>query len=173
VKYSADGDWLVYRVSPRDIYALSADGETVEVAVGSFEERGPALSPDGRWLAYQSDESGRYQIYVRPFPDAGQARWQVSSSGGVWPLWAPDGRTLYFRTRDGQVIAAEVLEGTAFIAGEQRMLFTSPEILGGDATWDLAPDGEHFVVIRSRGLGAEGELVLVDNITTELRERVK
>ncbi|MEE8362052.1 MAG: protein kinase, partial [Gemmatimonadales bacterium] len=171
--YSADGNWLVYRVSPRDIYALSADGETVEVAVGSFEERGPALSPDGRWLAYQSDESGRYEIYVRPFPDAGQARWQVSTSGGEWPLWAPDSRTLYFRTRAGQVIAAEVLEGATFIAGEQRVLFTSPEILGGDATWDLAPDGEHFVVIRSRGLGAEGELVLVDNITTELRERVR
>jgi len=172
-KYSADGDWLVYRVSPRDIYALSADGETVEIAVGSFEERGPALSPDGRWLAYQSDESGRYQVYVRPFPDAGRARWQVSTSGGAWPLWAPDSRTLYFRTRAGQVIAAEVLEGTTFVAGEQRVLFTSAEILGGDATWDIAADGEHFAIIRSRGLGAGGELVLVDNITTELRERVK
>ena len=71
------------------------------------------------------------------------------------------------------MIAAEVLEGDTFIAGEQRVLFTTPATLGGDGTWDLAPDGEHFVVIRSRGLGAGGELVLVDNITTELNERVK
>ena len=110
---------------------------------------------------------------IRPFPDAGRARWQVSTSSGVWPLWAPDSGTLYFRTRAGQVIAAEVLEGATFAAGEQRELFTLAEILGGDVTWDLAPDGEHFVVIRSRGLGADGELVLVDNITTELTERVR
>ncbi len=76
-------------------------------------------------------------------------------------------------TRAGQVIAAEVLKGATFIAGEQRVLFTSTEIIGTDVSWDLAPDGEHFVVMRCRGLGAEGELVLVDNVTTELREKVK
>ena len=112
-------------------------------------------------------------MYVRPFPDAGQARWQVSTSGGGYPLWAPDSKTLYYGTQSGQVIAVAVVDGPTFIAGEQRLLFTSPEVVGGVGAWDIAPDGERFVVIRSRGLGGQGELVLVENITTELKERVR
>ena len=171
--YSATGDWLVYRTTPQDIYALSAEGDTVEIVATAFNERSPRLSPDGQWVAYMSNESNRMEVYVRPFPDAGQARWQVSTSGGGWPLWAPDSRTLYYGTQSGQVIAVAIVEGPTFIAGEQRVLFTSPEIIGGVGAWDIAPDGERFVVIRSRGLGGQGELVLVENITTELKERVR
>jgi serine/threonine-protein kinase len=171
--HSADGHWLVYRLSPRDIYALSTDGDTVEVVATSFSERAPALSPDGRWVAYMSDESGRSEVYVRPFPNASQARWQISTTGGGVPLWAPDSRTLYYRTGSGQVYAVTIEPGTTFIAGEQRLLFAAPEMYLGDGTWDIAPDGERFVAIVSRGLGSDGSFVLVENLGTELRDRVK
>ena len=83
----------------RDI-ALFVRGDSTTtplVAAGGFEEVAPALSPDGRWLAYASNESGRYEVYVRPFPDANAGRWQVSRNGGNEPVWAHNGRELFYR----------------------------------------------------------------------------
>ncbi len=171
--YSKSGDWLVYRSSPRNIYAVSREGDTVEIAASEHQERGPALSPDERWLAYMSDESGGYEVYVRPFPNAGQAKYQVSTAGGFVPLWAPDGRTLYYFTQQGQVMAVEVLPGPTFARGQQRALFTAPDFLGLESSWDISPDGQRFVAIRSRGLGRDNELVLVKNFGTELKVRVR
>ncbi|MDH4045275.1 MAG: serine/threonine-protein kinase, partial [Gemmatimonadota bacterium] len=104
---SKDGRWLVYRTGSggartRDIHAVSVAGsDTTPIALADspFDEDSPALSPDGRWLAYVSEESGRRQVYVRPFPDAKRAKWQVSIEMGDAPLWAPNGRRLYFVQR--------------------------------------------------------------------------
>jgi len=112
-------------------------------------------------------------VYVRPFPDAGQAKYQVSTAGGFVPLWAPDGRTLYYFTLPGQVMAVEVLPGSTFTRGQQRALYTAPDLLGLESSWDISPDGQRFVAIRSRGLGSDNELVLVKNFGTELNERVR
>ncbi len=165
--YSPDGRWLIYRVAPRDIYALSETGDTVAVAATQAEERAPAISPDGRWIAYMSDETGFYEVYVRPFPDASSARWQVSNGAGGLPLWAPDGSSLYYQTNTGEIIQVEVLEGPTFIAGERRVLFRSPGLIGFEGSWDITPDGGSFLAIKDRGMG-QVDLVMVDNLTTEL-----
>jgi serine/threonine-protein kinase len=160
---SRDGEWLVYRTTPRDIIGLSRAGDTVALVAGPAEERSPALSPDGRWLAYQSDETGRYEVYVRPFPAAGSAKWQASTGGGTLPRWSPDGRTLYSRGT-GNVVAVQVLPGPSFTAGERRTLFGIGAFADEEGSWDLAPDGRRFVMIRDRGTADPIGLVVVENL---------
>jgi serine/threonine-protein kinase len=171
--FSSSGEWLVYRTSPRDIYAVSTTGDTVTLVASQFEDRAPALSPDEHWLAYISDESGRYQVYVRPFPETGEAKWQVSTAGGSTPRWAPDGRTLYYRSAAGEMIAVDLPPSSTFVPGERRVLFQLTDIVGDESSWDVSPDGERFVMIRSRGLGSDSELIMVENFFTELNERVR
>ena len=97
-RWSADGAWLVYRTDDLaagsgDVLALNLrDSSTVTVAATQFEETGPELSPDGRWIAYASNRSGRKEVYVRPFPAADGGLWQVSVNGGSEPRWSRDGR---------------------------------------------------------------------------------
>jgi len=171
-RFSSSGKWLVYRLD-RDIYAVSTGGDTVALVVSQFDDRSPALSPDERWLAYISDESGRYEVYVRPFPGAGTAKWQVSTAGGFTPRWAPDGRTLYYRSAAGEMIAVDLPPSSTFVPGERRVLFQLTDIVGDESSWDVTPDGERFVMIRSRGLESDSELIMVENFFTELNERVR
>ena len=170
--FSSSGNWLVYRRN-RDIYAVSTAADTVALVVSQFQDRSPALSPDERWLAYISNASGRYEVYVRPFPGAGTAKWQVSTAGGFAPLWAPDGRTLYFRSSTRELIAVDLPPSSTFVPGERQALFQLTDIVGNESSWDVTPDGERFVMIRSRGLESDSELIMVENFFTELRERVR
>ena len=106
--WTPDESTLVFRVndgSDNDLYTLDVATSTVEPYLqGVWAELAASLSPGGRWLAYASDESGEYEIYVRSFPEPG-ARFQVSAEGGYEPVWAPDGRTLYYRV-DADLMAA-------------------------------------------------------------------
>jgi serine/threonine-protein kinase len=112
VTYSPDGEWLVYRVGgedgDRDLYArrMGVDSAVPLVATG-YDETSPAVSPDGRWLAYTSDESGRPEVYVRPFPNTNDGRWLVSAGGGQEPVWAHSGRELFYRG-SGDLMVVEV-----------------------------------------------------------------
>jgi len=108
-----------------------------------FQETYPVLSPDGRWLAYVSNASGRPEVYVEPFPATGQ-RWQISSRGGDGPLWAPDGRELLY-WRGNQLMAARVTTQPSFVPTKERVLIETEfmDLLN----WDVAPDGERFVVV--------------------------
>ena len=106
--WSPDGEWLIYRLNPNpDILALRPGQDTVPLPLVTteFGEDQATLSPDGRWLAYASNETGREKIYVVPFPNAGDAKWPVSTSGGREPLWSHSGRELFYRNgagRDGR-----------------------------------------------------------------------
>ena len=82
---------------------------------------GPDVSPDGRWFAYVSDESGRAELYVRQFADPGAGKWQVSVDGGSEPLWAHSGRELFYRTLRGDMMAAEVVPGATFSTRTPRV----------------------------------------------------
>ena len=110
---SRDGQWLIYRINSdsggADIYGvrLGQDTTPVPLLTGSFAEGNPALSPDGRWLAYVSNESGNPEVYVRPFPDVSRGRWQVSTGGGTAPRWAHSGRELFF-VRNSDLMVAPV-----------------------------------------------------------------
>jgi serine/threonine-protein kinase len=139
----------------RDIMLMvRGDSTTTPLVVsGGFEEVAPALSPSGRWLAYASNESGRYEVYVRPYPDVNAGHWQVSRNGGNEPGWAHSGRELFYRDSSGAMVAALVTPGAAFVLGEQRTLFPATDMLRSSShrTWDVSPDDRRFVFTRLIG----------------------
>jgi serine/threonine-protein kinase len=133
--YSPDGEWLVYRtgrVQDLNIYARRLEGDTATISVAAapdVNEHSPTLSPDGRWLAYVSDESGRWELYVRPFPDVSAGRWVVSDQGATEPVWGPDGREIFYRNAERALMATAVGpgEGTDFRVGESEILFSAED----------------------------------------------
>ena len=124
-----------------------------------FDEREPMFSPDGRWLAYRSDESGRNEIYVRPFPK-GAGRWVISTGGGATPKWSGDGRELFYQVnREIWVVAIEPTTPVPHV-GEPRRLF---DIGVGSAGWDVTRDGQRILVGRGVEDRAPGPLMVVVN----------
>ncbi len=170
--FRSRGGWLVYRTLPRDIAAVSPQGDSVSLVATPFSEVRPQLSPDERWLAYQSDESGRAEVYVRPFPASSTAKWQVSTSGGVGPAWSPDGRQIYYWSNTNQLMAVAVIPGAVFTMGERRALFATGDYFGALGTYSVAPDGRRFVMTRARYGDQSTELVMVQHFFTELESRV-
>ena len=159
----------------RDIF-LFERGDTVPrpLLAESYHEDEPALSPDGRWLAYSSNESGRYEIYVRPFPAVDQGRWQVSREGGTEPRWSRSGRELFYRGARDDLMAAAVVPGTAFVTREVRTLFSVAAFIRGaqHPYYAVAPDDRRFLFIRSLGgteAGGPAYVTIVDNWLAELR----
>ena len=162
-----------------DIFLLERTSDSARftplMANAGYDENLPALSPDNRWLAYSSNETGRYEVYVRPFPDAGSGRWQVSRNGGQAPKWARGGRELIYRDGNREMVSAEIRPGTAFTLGEQRTLFPVPgRTSTTTALWAVTPDDNRFIFIRPVGLTvAESsvpvEVIQVDNWLHELR----
>jgi serine/threonine-protein kinase len=111
-------------------------------------ERYGAFSPDGRWMAYQSGESGADEIYVRPFPGPG-GRWQISTGGGQFPIWSRNGREIFFESLDNRIMVADYsARGESFEAGKPR-IWSNQNLLntGIFPNLDLAPDGKRFVVL--------------------------
>ncbi len=129
----------------------------------------PMLSPDGRWLAYTSNESGRFEVYVQPFPGAG-ARSRISRDGGTEPVWARNGKELFFRQGDS-LMAVAMVNGAA-VSGPQ-LLVSAPTLratTGGRPNYDVTTDGQRFVMIRLEPDGPRIQVVL--NWADELRRRV-
>ena len=141
-----------------------------------FIEVFPSISPDGRWLAYSSDEAGLFEVYVRAFPDRG-GKWQVSSGGGMLPEWSRDGRNLFFQTQDGQVmIAAYSGRGDSFVAEKPRP-WSAKRLAnrGATRTFDVAPDGKRIVALMPVGEQAQkvqNHVIFLENFFDELRRRV-
>jgi serine/threonine-protein kinase len=172
---SPDGQWLVYRTAPgakypRDILAVRLTGERVvtPLVTAPTTESLPRLSPDGQWLAYQSNESGRFEIYVRPFPGSG-ARVQVSDLGGTEVIWGRDGRSLYYRGPLGEVVRVDVTTGATFSIGARQVMLTGDYLTDSShPNWDVAPDGRFLMLKRA---GAESQTIVVHNWGRELREK--
>jgi serine/threonine-protein kinase len=176
VTYSPDGEWLVYRVlaATRDLYARRVGSDSsVALLATEFEETSPAVSPDSRWLAYASNESGRSEVYVRPFPNTNVGKWLVSTDGGQEPVWAHSGRELFYKG-GGNLMVVEVLPGAIFVTGERRVLFSVREFfsVGRHQRYDVTPDDQRFVMIRSLEGANAGELIVVENFFEELKAKV-
>jgi Tol biopolymer transport system component len=162
--WSRDGRWLVYRTGVtggvRDIYARQLSGDTtrITVAAGAADEYMPALSPDGRWITYVSVESGKEEVYVRPFPETSRARWQVSAAGGSNPVWSHSGRELFYVDRADSLIAVSVTGTTDFQIGPRRALFSTRPflLLPLHRTFDVFPDDQSFLMLKRPFVGSTG-----------------
>jgi hypothetical protein len=148
-----DGKTLIVQNTQRssDIWslALHGDGKLVPLVATSAAERNPRLSPDGRWLAYGSDESGRYEVYVRRFPVTDE-KWQVSTRGGSWPYWRGDGKEIFYVGVDGILTAVPVsATGEAFSAGAPEPLFqTRFRNLNMLRQYVASSDGKRFLLVH-------------------------
>jgi serine/threonine-protein kinase len=186
--FTPDGRRLAFQYrSPKSLYDLwtvPIETDAAGLHAGTPEvflqtpanERSPALSPDGRWLAYFSDESGTYQIYVRAFPDKG-AKWQISNSGGVYPMWSRNGHELFFETMDDRIMVAPYTVKSDSFAADKPLLWSDRKLGGVARTKNvtIAPDGKRFAALMPAAApGAEqaqNQVVFLLNFSDELRRR--
>jgi serine/threonine-protein kinase len=174
---SADGSLVPFTEenvqSNVDIWVLSLQGEpkAEPFLQTPFREDSPSFSPDGKWIAYTSDESGRDEVYVRHYPGPGGKN-PVSTDGGSGPLWSMDGKELFY-ARGHAMMAVEVNTEPAFSAATPRKLFEGKYAWERGLNYDVAPDGQRFVMIKPQGGGgASQELRVVLNWFEELRAKV-
>jgi len=151
-------------------------GEAKWLLEDRYNELNAELSPNGRWMAYQSDESGEWEIYVRPFPDVGSDRIQVSNAGGFKPLWSRDGRELfYLEDRSPSSLTSVAIEPSEreFAFGERTRIMAWPYDLNQEGrTYDVAADGQRFLAVKQDPSPADDWIVVVQNWFDELRARV-
>jgi serine/threonine protein kinase/Tol biopolymer transport system component len=179
--WSPDGGLLAYvdvdPVTLQDIRVLPFAGAGAESTRSflrtPFAEGASQFSPDGRWVAYASNESGRNEVYVRPFPGPGE-KFQVSTGGGNEPTWPRAGHELFYRNED-RMMVVDVTVGPRFAAGVPRQLFDRPYVRSVSLwpNYDVTPDGTRFVMIKSADEGADqGQVNVVMNWVEELKLRV-
>jgi serine/threonine-protein kinase len=181
---SPDGTELVFRMN-NDLYLVSMEGERLPRPLldGDFIEATASISPDGRWIAYTSNESGVGEIYVRPFPNVEDNRWQISTDGGGGAHWGPDGRELFYRSAGGSgnpvvmAVNVEVTDGV-FSADVPEPLFAGPYISGffTAPNYDLSADGQRFLMIiddrQQVGANDQTRIAIVNNWFEELERLV-
>ena len=176
--WSADGKYLAYRrasgeTKGPEIWALPlfGDRKPFPVVQNGFLNNDPAFSPNVKWLAYTSYESGREEVYVAPFP-RGSGKWMVSTQGGTQPLWRHDGKEIFYITLDNKLIAADVKEiGTGLEIGAPHMLFQTQISALSTYRYDVAPDGKKFIVALSPEQVANQPITLVVNWAAELGQK--
>ena len=174
---SPDGKWLLISVAGegtgQDMSAVPLEG-TAEIQPfrhTEFQEDGAVFSPDGRWVAYHSDESGEFEVYVTPFPGPGR-RWQVSSASGAYPVWSGDGRQVLFTRMNGVLVSARVrAEGETFeVVGEDELFTMRPPEVGGPY-FSISSDAERVLLIPGTDQRADSLLHLLVNWPTALEAR--
>ena len=158
----APGGWSIW------VLPLSGDRKAYPFLQSSASAREATLSPDGKWLAYCSNESGEYRVYVVPFPGTG-GKWQVSRSDGRGPLWRHDGKELFYLSADNKLLAVPVnASGGTFSSGDARVLFDS-QSYGVFGRYQNTSDGRRFVVVYE-GSQPSSTLTFISNWTAELKK---
>jgi serine/threonine-protein kinase len=170
--WSPDTRTLAY-IQNGDIWLASRSGDSRPAAFlqTRYVETMPAFSPDGRWLAYVSDESGRSEIYVQAINEPRQ-RYAIGADGGTEPVWGPDSRELFFRSGDAMMVA-RVTTAPGFKAERARRLFSAPFLRSEDrTTYDISPDGQKFVFTRDKAQAAfPGQIDIILDWFDELKAR--
>jgi len=157
--------------------SASDDRPAQTIVQTTFQEGNADVSPDGKWIAYQSNESGSLQVYVRPFPKTDSGRWQVSTAGGSRPVWARNGQELFYIDLDNRLYAVPVRATPTFSAGSPARVFDGrydSNIAG--RTYDVSPDGRRFLMIKDSVSDAPGapapNLIVVEHWPEELKARL-
>jgi len=181
--WSPDGQYVVFAESggsAMNIAILPTEGEAKPQYIISSEAREccPKLSPDGRWLAYVSDELGRINVYVSPFPES-DVKWLVSeeAEGGGQPVWAPDGKELFYRSGNRMMVVSVQARDQALNVGRPKVLFEGSYVSRprppGLQQYDISPDGKRFLMIKEGDLAeAQGQINVVLNWFEELKRLV-
>jgi Tol biopolymer transport system component len=189
--FTPDGKRLAYHdlnpVTAEDIWTVTIESDGTGLRAGKPEvflqtpadERHPAFSPDGHWLAYASNESGTYQVYVRAFPDKG-GKWQISNAGGVYPEWSSNGHELFFRGDDNRImVAAYAAKADSFVPDKPRV-WSDKQLANfgavGTSNYDLAPDGKRIAALvpveTAEGQKAQSHVIFLMNFFDEVRRKV-
>ena len=185
--FTPDGKTLIVemRGSGVKLGALSLDDKRTVTPLfheTTGTQRNAALSPDGRWLAYESDESGTPEVYVRPFPDVNAGRWQVSSGGGRWPVWHPKaGGNELFYVSPKALMSLSAVTTPIFTPGRVSMLFATAAYNGvtqvaSNRRIAVSPDGQRFLFQKAAATTEAGQetqrLLFVENWIEEVKQRV-
>jgi serine/threonine-protein kinase len=180
-RWSPDGAWFVHRTSTNvrgagDIVGQrrSESDERIPLAASPFTETSPAFSPNGRWMAYTSSETGRNEIFVVPFPNTGDAKWPVSVGGGSEPTWSRDGRELFYRSGAREMVALRVETEGRFSTGATTVLFSDADYQRNPTVrqYDVSADGQRLHMIRRADAGFESQAILVQGFSAELARLV-
>src|SRR5262245_7738925 len=187
---ATSADVTMLRLDPRHIGAASSlDGESPRGSTAQvrplvhtqFSERNGVVSPDGRWLVYESNASGRLEIYVRPFPQVDSGQWLISTNGGSRPLWSRDGRELFYLSEDGTLMSVPVEQASAWRAGIPRQVlqtayFPAAALGFNYRPYDISPDGTRFLMIKqlaeAKPRPGQRGIIVVTNWLDELKRLV-
>ena len=188
--FTPDGKRLAFHeltsTTATDLWTLPIESNASGVRAGKpelflktpFNERNAAFSPDGRWLAYASDESGMLEVYVRAFPDTG-GKWQISSGGGLYPLFGRDGHSLFYRTPGNQIMVANYSTKDDSFLTEKPRVWAETRIADSGLSgknYDVSPDGKRIAVLYPSDAPGEGQpqndVTVLLNFFDELERRV-
>jgi serine/threonine-protein kinase len=184
---SPDEEWLLLRVGLQGgarltimVMRSAVDSVPRPLLDDASNASQPTLSPDGRWLAYTSDESGRSEVYVRPFPESDAGRRQVSMDGGLDPVWAHDGSELFYVSANREMWVAQYETVSGFrVVGRELLFELPPAVIGGNIRWrsfDVSSDDQRFLMVRpyaaAQDEGSFSGIVLVQNFLEELKRLV-
>ncbi len=184
--WSSDGQFLAFNANPSggvtgsfDIGILPLEGEKEPefIIASPAMECCPKFSPDGKWLAYVSDETSTLQVYVRPFPGP-EVKWLISdeNEGGAQPVWAPDGKELFYRSGNRTMVVSIRTQGQTLTAGTPKVLFegsyVSHSVPPGFQYYDISPDGKRFLMLKEGTAQEQGQINVVLNWFEELKRLV-
>jgi dipeptidyl aminopeptidase/acylaminoacyl peptidase len=177
-RWSPDGKWLTFELEYNDphggdIVGIRPGIDTVPVPLVAtrMHDGMQEISPDGRWMVYGSDVTGRWEIYVVPFPNTKAGKWQITDLGGVWPKWSGHGNELIYRELSGDVMAVAIRTAPTFSFSKPRRLFVAKrsEFRG----YTVSPDGQRILMIRRVGAVVPDKLIVVENWFEELKKSRK
>jgi serine/threonine-protein kinase len=180
-RWTPDGKWLLFNTSAGDeglgdIEGIRPGRDSLAVTlVGTrFSESSAEVSPNGLWMAYNSNEAGDFEVYVVPFPNAGSGKWVVSNHGGREPHWSHTGNELFYRDGNGNLVAVQVNNTPTFSMGRATMLFsTRPYHSDFDPSYAVSRDDQRFLMVRPLTAGGFDKLVVVENWFEELKAKAR
>ena len=175
--WSPDGRTLIFNeqvpTTDYDIWIAPKNEKPRTLVSTSARELGAKVSPDSRWLAYFSNESGRNEVYVRPFPNVNDHKWTISTAGGWSPAWSPDGHELFYMSGSSMWTVTVETRGASFVAGKPQHLFDGPFDTTQVGNFDVSPDGTRFVMVEADPDAKPTKINVVTNWAQEVQRVVR